>query len=101
MPSKYGGFFTYVLLPSHAYWLPLGAAMACQCASPLKTSAYCVVNCSRFTLSRIVSSTSLGLGQMSLRNTGPSVPMPSGSVARSMSMRPASAYATTSGGLAR
>ena len=39
---------------------------------------------------------------MSASMTGdPSVPVPSGSVVRSMSTRPASAYATTSGGEAR
>ncbi len=41
-------------------------------------------------------------GQMSVRWTGvPSEPMPSGSVVMSMSIEPASAYATTSGGDAR
>ena len=41
-------------------------------------------------------------GQMSARNTGsPSLPMPSGSLVRSMSTRPARAKATTSGGEAR
>src|SRR5438874_560540 len=46
--------------------------------------------------------TSASLGQMSLRYTGlPSLPVPSGSVVRSTSRVPASAYATTSGGEAR
>jgi hypothetical protein len=45
---------------------------------------------------------SSGSGQMSARKTGaPSEPVPSGSVVRSMSTRPASANATTSGGEAR
>ena len=39
---------------------------------------------------------------MSRRNTGlPSLPLPSGSVVKSMLARPAIAYATTSGGEAR
>ena len=49
-----------------------------------------------------MSETSLADGQMSARKTGsPSDPVPSGSVVRSRSIVPASAYATTSGGLAR
>ena len=50
---------------------------------------------------RIASATSSGVGQMSLRNTGPSAPRPSGSVVRSISTVPANAYATQSGGEAR
>ena len=45
---------------------------------------------------------SCGDGQMSARYTGsPSEPVPSGSVVMSLSIDPASAYATTSGGDAR
>ena len=50
----------------------------------------------------ITSSTSAWLGQMSRRKTSlPDSSWPRGSVVRSMSIVPASAYATTSGGLAR
>ena len=50
----------------------------------------------------MTSWTSCGEGQMSCRYTGlPAGSMPSGSVVRSMSMVPAIAYATTSGGEAR
>ncbi len=49
-----------------------------------------------------VARTSSSPGQMSFRKTGlPSVPLPIGSVARSRSTRPASAYATHRGGEAR
>ena len=50
MPSKYGGFFTYVDFSSHAYVSPVGTSSACHCSSPLKTSAYCFWKNSRFTL---------------------------------------------------
>jgi len=47
----------------------------------------------------VIASISASVGQMSLRNTLlPALSVPSGSVVRSMSMRPAIAYATTSGG---
>ena len=51
----------------------------------------------------IVSCTSAGDGQMSRQEDGLAAARswPSGSVVRSMSIRPASAYATTSGGEAR
>ena len=50
----------------------------------------------------MTSRTSAGLGQMSASMTGrPSSPMPSGSLVRSTSTRPANANATTSGGEAR
>jgi len=50
----------------------------------------------------IVSATSRGVGQISERKTGrPFRSTPSGSVVRSRSISPASAYATTSGGEAR
>src|SRR5688500_3074429 len=101
IPSKYGGFFTYVDEGSHAYVFPVGTSSDCHCSSPLNTSAYCVLNCALFTLRLISFCTSVALGQTSRRNTGPSVPMPSGSRVRSTSIRPARAYATTSGGDAR
>ena len=46
----------------------------------------------------IAAAISCDVGQMSFRYTGPSLPMPTGSVARSLSTVPAIAYATTSGG---
>ena len=49
-----------------------------------------------------VSAHATGFGQMSARKTGrPSEPVPRGSLVRSMSIRPARAKATTSGGEAR
>src|SRR6185503_11903734 len=87
---KYGGFFTYVELGSQAYVSPVGTSSVCHCASPLKTSAYCVLKNSLLTLRMISSCTSCGVGQMSRRNTGPSFPTPIGSRVRSRSIRPAS-----------
>src|SRR5207249_5724630 len=70
MPSKYGGFFTYVDVGSQAYVWPVGTSSDRHWSSPLKTSAYCVVKNSAFTLRVISSCTSDGAGQMSRRKTG-------------------------------
>jgi len=51
--------------------------------------------------SLITAAISCDVGQMSFRYTGPSLPVPTGSVVRSRSTVPAIAYATTSGGEAR
>src|SRR3954463_9279297 len=101
IPSKKGGFLTYVESTSHAYRSPSGTGRLRQLSSPWKTFEYCALNISAFTERRISSSTSFGAGQMSRRKTGPSLPTPTGSVLKSMSILPASAYATTSGGDAR
>ena len=92
----------YVDFASHWYKSPSGTFIDFQCASPSKTSPYCFRYISVATDSRTVDSISCGVGQISRKNTGlPSEPLPSASVVRSRSMRPASAYATTSGGDAR
>jgi hypothetical protein len=68
----------------------------------VRTSAYRFWNIDGETHSSIAVRTSSAVGQMSFKKTSlPSVSRPSGSVARSMSVVPARAYATTSGGLAR
>ena len=97
-----GGFLTYVEEPSQRYVRPFGILRACQLLSPSKTSPYAFLKCAGFTAVRIASWTSSGVGQMSLRYTGaPLRSVPSGSFVRSLSISPASAYATTSGGEAR
>jgi hypothetical protein len=63
-----------------------------QASSPAKTSAYRWTNISDFTAVATACSISAWVGQTSRRKTGaPSLPSPSGSVARSMSIRPARA----------
>jgi hypothetical protein len=97
-PSKNGGSCTYVDAGSQSYIGPTGDGSAAQCSSPSQIRPYSVSNCPRSVDVRIVSATSSGLGQMSASVTGPSTPSPIGSVVRSMSTRPAKAYATQSGG---
>ena len=101
MSSKNGGFFTYVESSDQANVSPVGTSSAAHRSSPSKTFAYWARNMSLFTDRKISCSTSAGDGQMSRRKTGPLAPTPNGSVFRSTSIRPASAYATTSGGEAR
>src|SRR5688500_20144112 len=92
---------TYVDYTDQARDYHFVTASATHRSSPTNTFAYCLRNMSHFTERRISCSTSAGGGQMSRRKTGPAEPTPNGSVLRSMSMRPARAYATTSGGDAR
>src|SRR5262249_30650334 len=102
IPSKYGGCRTYVDPGSHANSSPSGTGSERQVSSPVNTSAYVSANCSARTEDAIVSLTSPAFGQMSWRKTSsPSGVVPSGSLSKSMSIRPASEYATTSGGDAR
>src|ERR1051326_285429 len=80
----------------------LGDSITTDHISPLNTSAYWRRNMSDVTAFSIVSWISRSVGQISRSSTGlPSLSVPSGSVVRSTVMRPASAYATTSGGEAR
>ena len=72
-----------------------------QRSSPSKIRPYSSENCSEVIAAPTASTISSGAGQRSRRWTGPSGPVPIGSVVRSTSTRPASAYATTSGGEAR
>jgi hypothetical protein len=102
MPMKYGGSRTYVDSASQSKSAPgrrgqlLPVLVAVE--DPRVLAGVQVAADGGAT----VSVTSSALGQMSVRNTGlPSCPVPSESVVRSMSRRPASAYATTSGGDAR
>src|SRR4029077_9710515 len=50
MPSKYGGFFTYVEAASQVYVSPLGTPSPRHWSSPLNTSEYCFLKKSLFTL---------------------------------------------------
>ena len=92
IPAKKGGFATYVESAAHSYRSPSGIGSARQRASPSNTDSYAVRNSSPSTASAIAARTASADGQMSARKTGaPSSAMPSGSVDRSMSIRPASA----------
>jgi len=66
MPSKKGGFFTYVDSSSHWYVLSLLNGMPCQTSSPLKTSAYSLRNMASSTLDTSWAISALE-GQMSFR----------------------------------
>jgi hypothetical protein len=101
IPSKYGGCRTYVESGSHANSSDSGAGSAFHSSSPSNTLAYVRANMSPWIAVASVSWISVLDGQTSRRKTGPSAPSPSGSVSTSKSIRPASAYATTSGGEAR
>ena len=75
---------------------------ASHLADPLKMSLYLDWNVARVTYSSVSLETSASEGQMSFRNTSlPSSVTARGSLSRSMSTRPAMAYATTRGGEAR
>jgi hypothetical protein len=91
IPVKYGGFCTYVDFASQAKRSPVGTSSERHCSFPSKTFAYCFSNMLPFTERAISSCTACGVGQMSRRKTGPSLPTPIGSRSKSMSMRPASA----------
>src|SRR5271166_78231 len=102
MPSKNGGLRTYVDAGSHAKRSPGGTSSDFQRSSPPNASAYWRRNIASATHRATVSLISAELGQMSRRYTGaPELSRPSGSPYRSISILPASAYATTSGGEAR
>src|SRR5580693_351136 len=102
MFSKKGGCLMYVDFGSQRYKSPSGTGMDFQCASPSNTLAYSFAYISLVTESRTVDSISCGVGQISRRYTGfPEESEPSDSVVKSISMRPARAYATTSGGDAK
>ena len=102
MPSKNGGFFTYVESSAPRIEVARRRPAAPSTARRRRTRSRTAWGTSRSSRRRgSCPALPSGDGQMSRRNTGPSVPMPSGSVAKSMSIRPASAYATTSGGDAR
>src|SRR5919199_1718583 len=64
IPSKKGGFLTYVDSSDQAKVSPSGTASPRQRSSPSKTFAYCVRNMSLFTAARIVSWTSRGDGEL-------------------------------------
>ncbi len=69
---------------------PVGVGSDCQASSPANTSAYREANISASIDASITDWTSAGDGQMSLRYTGaPDGSVPSGSVVRSTSIRPA------------
>ncbi len=88
--------------PSQAKVSPVGVGRDCQRSSPAKTSAYAELKPVAPIAEAMTSWISAVLGQMSRRKTGwPSPSSPIGSLARSMSIVPARAYATTSGGDAR
>ncbi len=102
IPSKYGGFRTYVDASFHSKVAPVGVGSVRHRSSPSKTLAYSCSNMSVEIEESIVACTSDASGQMSFRKTSlPSLSRPSGSVSKSKFMLPASAYAMTSGGLAR
>merc|ERR1719253_951485 len=101
MSWKNGGLWMYVDLSSQVNVSPLGAFNSFQRLLPLATFLYVSRNISGCTTSFSILRISSFVGQMSLRKTGPSTPVPIGSVSKSMSQRPARAYATTRGGLAR
>lgn len=87
---------------SHSNVAPVGVGSERQRSSPSKTPAYWCVNMPVSMELSIVDWTSSASGQMSLRNTSlPSVSVPSASESKSKFIDPASAYAITSGGLAR
>ena len=99
---KNGGAAMYVDASSHRYVPPSGIGQRAPALVALEDGRVGLRKSSGETASPIVLRTSSGPGQMSARKTAsPSVPRPSGSVVRSMSTRPASAKATTSGGEAR
>jgi hypothetical protein len=92
----------YVESGSQPYVSPAGNLRCCQFWSPSLTVAYCFWNIDESMHAATVSETSFCVGQMSFRYTGePSLLLPSGSVSKLCPMCPASAYATTSGGLIR
>ncbi len=102
MFMKYGASAIYVLSGLNSYAAASGTGTAFHISLPVNTLPYCSRNISGCRLARMQSRTSAWVGQTSRRYTGsPSFPVPSGSCVRSMSTVPASAYATTSGGLAR
>src|SRR3954466_5698164 len=76
MPSKYGGFRTYVDSSSQANVSPSGVGSARHCSSPANTSEYAEENPAAPIADAMTSSISLALGQMSDRYTGlPSDPV--------------------------
>src|SRR5437867_4816643 len=89
--AKNGGSCTYVEAGSHEYAAPEGVDSPLQCSSPCQMREYSRANWSELALAATASRISSGVGQRSLRCTGPSAPSPSGSVDRSRSTRPASA----------
>jgi hypothetical protein len=92
----------YVLEPSQSKSSPPLIAMAFHSSFFSPTLLYCFLNITASMHEATVAATSDCVGQMSRRKTGlPSRSLPSGSVVMSISMVPARAYATTSGGLAR
>ena len=100
-PWKNGGSWMYVDSSRKSKRAPSGTRIAFHVALPLKTSPYVRPNIPAVIFAS-ASATSACVGQTSARSTGPpSAPVPIGSAARSMSVVPASAYATTSGGEAR
>lgn len=99
---KKGGLLMYVLSGFHWYLSVLGTSSAFQRSVPLLIFSYTSVNICALTCFCTVSITFWRDGHMSFRNTSlPFLSCPIGSVSKSMSERPASAYATTRGGLAR
>ncbi len=67
MPSKYGGFRTYVESSDHSNVLPVGVGSDCHCSSPAKTSEYAAEKPSAPIACAMTSSISCADGQMSFR----------------------------------
>ena len=90
IPSKYGGFFTYVESGSHAKSVALGHVERGHCSSPSKTSAVLLLeHLARDRTAPTASVTSLASARCPAGRHGlPSCPVPSGSAVRSMSSRP-------------
>src|SRR5438094_419693 len=63
-PSKYGGFWMYVLLSFHRYRSLLETGTAFHVGFPLKTFAYSFLNCSGVTHCAFTACTSACVGQM-------------------------------------